>query len=476
MRHVRLIIEENFAGRWRLVDSEEAPIAAFDAFSASMAPKHPQNTRKAYCQSVALFIDYLIEASLVLKVENGSWPKEALRIAVDAYPEWLSRGEESSEDFSSRMAKALPSPKSSASGVTVALSGVKKFLTLSEKFRQAQADQDYLKSLEGPGSESPAQPAEKDLWQKRGRRPLARNQTRAMRANSLLGGVIAGGPKLTSGWEAPISTKSTPEFDAELSFPFDQVPQLLAAFTKPRDKALYALCAASGCRVHEALQILWSDIDFKNRTVALVDPKSRPASSSYAALLPHEREQLAWKGRSSSHTLLLQPFCDLFFKYLEEYLKGEFVPHGKHDFVFQYSAPSEPGRPFFLAAQEGRHQTFKLAVDKLGLSSPISYGVHSLRHMYGSYLVNYFPAANGKRGLPMEIVQKLMGHASLKSTQRYAKHDTEVLAAELQAAFLSAIENGGASLLEMKREALKKSLEEIDKKIFQEKSSQGRVS
>jgi len=55
---------------------------------------------------------------------------------------------------------------------------------------------------------------------------------------------------------------------------------------------------------------------------------------------------------------------------------------------------------------------FKWYIRKLGL--PESYSLHSLRHTYATYL--------RKRGVPVDIVQKLLGHASSRTTSENYDH------------------------------------------------------
>ncbi|WP_410784610.1 tyrosine-type recombinase/integrase, partial [Leifsonia sp. SIMBA_070] len=60
-----------------------------------------------------------------------------------------------------------------------------------------------------------------------------------------------------------------------------------------------------------------------------------------------------------------------------------------------------------------------------------SYGFHSLRHMYAYYLVNHCPNPRdpNRFGLDLKMVQLLMGHKSIKSTERYARKDAKMLEA-----------------------------------------------
>jgi integrase/recombinase XerD len=288
-------------------------------------------------------------------------------------------------------------------------------------------------------------------------------QSMAMIGNSLLASVISGGPKLI---EMVVLPTPTPElkYDNSRAFPFDKVNVLISNLTTFRDKALYAFCAASGCRVSEALQLLWIDIDMSKQTVKLIDPKSRPHSPSYSILSSLERDSLVWKGRSTNATLLIDPFASIFFESLASYMKSEYIPHGKHDFIFQYSTNGKRGVPYFLCAASSRNGVLKRAINISGVKGVA--GPHSLRHMYGTYLLNYFPRPDGTYGLPIGMVQKLMGHKTLKATEKYARYDTDLIEVELCYANRMVFENGEAkSLNQLKKEALLSKLKMVEREL-----------
>ena len=54
---------------------------------------------------------------------------------------------------------------------------------------------------------------------------------------------------------------------------------------------------------------------------------------------------------------------------------------------------------------------FKIAKDKANIKKTV--GVHGLRHSYATHLLEY--------GTDMSIIQKLLGHNSVKTTTVYAK-------------------------------------------------------
>jgi integrase len=202
------------------------------------------------------------------------------------------------------------------------------------------------------------------------------------------------------------------------------------------------------------LQLLFDDVDVNDATIALRNPRLRAGHPSYLALSPSEREKLAWKGRTTERTLLIEPFASLFFANLELYLRHEYIPHGLHRFIFQYSTQRLSGTPYLLSAPSSRLEIFRRAVDAARIAAHVS-GPHALRHAYGTYLLNYFPRLNGDYGLPVFLVQQLMGHANVKSTLRYAKYDQDLIKLELQHANAMVFNGAVAkSISQLKLEAL----------------------
>ena len=108
-----------------------------------------------------------------------------------------------------------------------------------------------------------------------------------------------------------------------------------------------------------------------------------------------------------------------------------------HDFLFQ----KENGRPLFASGKKGKsdrsniNKEFKKYLKSAGIETNNSLSPHSLRHMYGTYILNYLPINDGKTyGLAMEYVQQLMGHKSIASTEKYAIHDTKILQMQIESA------------------------------------------
>lgn len=459
LKNVTLIeTQKNGKRSWRLLDQSGNPILPFDAFANSLIRKHSVNTRISYCRHLAEFFDFLYEAAGSL-AEQGMTAIDSEKLAevIEAYDEYLVHGSDSGNDIARSVDRTMPSNRVSKTSSATKHAPVRKFLKLSERVRRQMLEvtQAGIKSFDV---------AAMPLFQGIGEvREISGYQRTAMVANSLIASVISRGPKLL---EEDILPTSTPDitYNQERAFPFDKVRTCFDNLTRYRDKALYSFCAASGCRISEALQLLWDDIDTKAQTVELIDPKSRPHCLSYQVLTPVERDSLVWKGRTTAKTLLIEPFASMFFDALVAYLKTEYVPHGKHQFVFQYSVDGQRGIPYFLCSASSRNGVLRRAIK---LSGAIGVeGPHSLRHMYGTYLLNYFPRPDGTYGLPIVVVQKLMGHANLRATEKYARHDVDLIETELAYANAMVFDDGNAkSLTELKRDALMARLVAIEKDL-----------
>lgn len=456
------LLETSLHGRqsWRLLDQDGRPIRSFEAFAKTLE-RRSVNTRANYCRWLAEFFDYLFEASAWAPAgQDGRISHDILVEVIEAYDEYLIFGTDAGKEIARRVAKTLPSPRISKRSSATKHAAIRRFLKLSERVR-AQMLEITEKGV------SPDVVDERALFAGIGEKhEIPRFQRNAMVTNSMLAGVIAGGPKFI---EEGILPTSVPDisYDQERAFPFDRVGDVLGKMTTYRDRALYAFCAASGCRISEALQLLWQDIDTATRTVQLVDPKSRANCRSYLGLRPEERDRLVWKGRATPITLLIDPFATMFFEALVLYLRHEYIPHGRHEFVFQYVNGASQGEPYFLAAASSRNGVLKRAI-RLGGVERIE-GPHSLRHMYGTYLLNYFPRPDGTYGLPLGLVQKLMGHRQAKDTAKYARYDRDLLEAELKYANLMVFGNGKTrSVHELKRQALLQRLAEVEAKLKEE--------
>lgn len=453
----------NGRATWTLVGPTGARIAAFDAFMKSHRSA-PFNTRRSYAQHLARFIDYLYAAEAHFRLRKKRLTRDDLEETLLAYKEYLTFGTQAGNELSRSIAGVLPPRKLvSASTCDTMHAPVRKFLVMSERVRN------QLRELKSLGL-TQVVPDDKPLSLDVGKSPIPLSQQIALREHSMLAGVISGGPRLLPTNPLP-SGKRGAQQPSRNPFPFQYVVPVLESMTTRRDEALNCLCAAAGCRQSEALQLLWSDINVREGTVRLVDPGRRINHPSYLHLTPEERDRLEWKGRTTDVTLLIEPFASRFFEALQKYVEEEYIPHGLHEFVFQHLRTT-PGRPYFLSADSTRAEVFERAVRRAIPDPTIRAGlpgVHGLRGMYISYLVNYVPRADGTYGMNVAMVRPLVGHAKATSTERYVQYDKDLQLAELAYANAMVFSGGqGKTLNEMKRDVLEARLREVQRAIAEE--------
>ncbi|RQR59319.1 site-specific integrase [Burkholderia sp. Bp9125] len=451
---------------WQLLGPNGQPIAAFTAFAEALRNSAP-NTCDSYCRHLAQFFDFFIEATILF---GDGRPLSKLRLieTLEAYGDYLLLGADASHPVAREIACSLPPGKTSPSSLIPKKAALRRFLRLSDDIRQELVEIGHYLDSEVLADEFPL------FGELTRRRQLRAHEVRAMQANSMIAGVVAGGPKLIDA--VPLGTQpNIVRYDEARAFPYDKVMDLIDAMPTYRDKAFYSFLAASGCRSHEGLQLLLDeDIDVEEGEARLVDPATRPGHESYRYLSPIQRRKLAWKGRSSDLTLLIEPFATIFFESLKVYLAREYLAHGRHNFIFQYSEGGDRGLPYFLSAAGSRLEQFHRVCKRLGVKLPEGSGPHSLRHMYGTYVLNYFPRSNGDYGLPVSVVQQLLGHSDVNSTLKYARFDNDLKKLEIQAANKILFRCGiPKTLLELKAQALESQLGKIRRQLTMLRDGRG---
>jgi len=181
-----------------------------------------------------------------------------------------------------------------------------------------------------------------------------------------------------SGKPNPVGAADIPRVDRDHSTTIglnpDEIDQLLAAATNPRDRALLTLLADLGLRVSEAV-----GLDVEHLTVESAVPVIR------------------YTGKGGK-----------IFK--------RRVPPGTYDALRAYLGRRKTG-PMFLSRYGNRldrHAALRLVkavAAEAGLLNANDLSPHSLRHQ--------FATAARDQGVPLEDVQDAMGHADPRTTRRY---------------------------------------------------------
>jgi integrase/recombinase XerD len=223
----------------------------------------------------------------------------------------------------------------------------------------------------------------------RGRRVVLRPTTLRRRAASIRGfyrfcygeGLIE--TDLAGRFDLPRQPRLLPEV-----LTVDEVERLLetrgdGSPTEIRDRALLELLYASGLRVSEAVGLDRDDIDLENALVRVVGKGDRERQ------VPVGEVAIAWLRR------------------YEAEVRPAWLGKG--------SGESPHGGPFFLSVRGerlDRRRAWEMLVASArtaGLKDGIS--PHTLRHSFATHLL--------EGGADLRIVQELLGHASINTTQLY---------------------------------------------------------
>lgn len=153
-------------------------------------------------------------------------------------------------------------------------------------------------------------------------------------------------------------------------------------------KEIVLFAANTGVRVSELINIAWADVDFHNMTVRIANKDDFQTKTKRERTIP--LNETAYDVLSGLERKGEYVFC-----------RKDGVKRDKHYVC----------------------RSFKAAVRRAGLGE--GYSFHSLRHTFASLLV--------QKGISLYIVQKLLGHSNIKTTEIYAylapekRHDVVAL-------------------------------------------------
>lgn len=167
----------------------------------------------------------------------------------------------------------------------------------------------------------------------------------------------------------------------------EQTAAIVAACDRLRDRFLFSLLAASGLRVGEALGLRHSDVDAAARLVAV------------APRVNANRARAKGGGRQV-------PVPGAVIRLYADYLNGEYGELDS-DYVFVNLWSGPIGCPLTYAS------VYDL-VCRLRERTGIIFGPHTFRHSYATELL--------RRKVPVEVVQHLLGHASIATTSDAYAH------------------------------------------------------
>ncbi|MDO4467638.1 MAG: tyrosine recombinase XerC [Bacillota bacterium] len=145
--------------------------------------------------------------------------------------------------------------------------------------------------------------------------------------------------------------------------------------TDIRDKTMFTILYACGLRVSELVQLTWSQIDISSRIVRI-------------------------RGKGDKERIV--PFFKGFEKQLARYRLAYWEKYAQDDHVFV----NLKGKGF---TSRGVQYLMQKHADEIGLSMKVH--PHMFRHSFATHLLD--------NGADIRIVQELLGHSSLSTTQIY---------------------------------------------------------
>jgi site-specific recombinase XerD len=164
--------------------------------------------------------------------------------------------------------------------------------------------------------------------------------------------------------------QSAPKYLNEMQF-----KKILMVIQYQHLKEIVLFAANTGVRVSELINIAWADVDFHNMTVRIANKDDFQTKTKRERTIP--LNETAYDVLSGLERKGEYVFC-----------RKDGVKRDKHYVC----------------------RSFKAAVRKAGLGE--GYSFHSLRHTFASLLV--------QKGISLYIVQKLLGHSNIKTTEIYA--------------------------------------------------------
>jgi integrase len=176
----------------------------------------------------------------------------------------------------------------------------------------------------------------------------------------------------------------------------EQVEAIVRGYTAAQDRALIVVAAYTGLRMGELRALRWADVDFATGTVHV--RRNLPAGGV-------EREPKSGKVRSVP---MLDPATAAFDGLAQ---REHYTAPADRVFVSPTGGPVDDGvaRRAFYDAMDAAGLTELRDPDRVG--GPLVF--HSLRHCFGTWMVQVFPIVD---------VQAWMGHADVHTTMRYAHH------------------------------------------------------
>lgn len=384
------------------------------------------NTIIAYKDDLYDFYCYLILCMNHLHLMKDE--EQVFSTIILLYPNYLLRGKNSDNKLVNTISTILNFNGVAQATANRRISSVQNYIEESERFHNKLVDLNSKNLVE-------TNIKKQLLFSKLDKRkPLNQKQQTNLLKKSMFAGVISGGPKLTRSKLFKVkSVNHQSEAETNKAFPLEHIVELMECAESNRDRALLSLLAGTGIRTSEALNLRFEDIDILNEKVKIFHPNETNSELTYT--------QIASKGRNNNETVFIEPFKTIFFDSLSDYLKYERPKNLSHKFIFVTLSNRNKGTPLLLGKANAHGNIIKSAQKKIKAIKK-TYTLHSLRHFYCVFLINYIPNGDGTYGLELADVQRAVGHSSITTTARYAIPDYELRLKRIERFNENVINNG----------------------------------
>ncbi|WP_066972716.1 site-specific tyrosine recombinase/integron integrase [Methanobrevibacter filiformis] len=161
----------------------------------------------------------------------------------------------------------------------------------------------------------------------------------------------------------------------------DEYDNLNKQIVKLRNKLILALLYSSGLRISELVNLITKDIDFDERTIRI-------------------------RGKGDKDRIVL--FDEKTKEVIEEYLK---LRDSNEEYLFLNSKINKPLTPRYIQLMIKRY------AETAGIRKKVT--PHILRHSFATHLL--------KNGVDIRVIQQLLGHSNLSTTQIYTSVDMDTL-------------------------------------------------
>ncbi|HIF9276597.1 TPA: tyrosine-type recombinase/integrase [Photobacterium damselae] len=379
--------------------------------------KQAQNTIDAIANDLKVFLEYVGNAQDIYFSKNLRIDSSLLSEILLSFPEYLMLGTKAVKTLARETALVTKRKPISYDSANRYLSSVNAFIEGSAITHERLTDkvnEGYL-NIDIPPKNLHANVLR--------RRNLSTFERKKLQQHSVMCQVVSGGAKYTKTTYFSINKSS--HLDDFKHFPISHIERLLDAASTYRDRALWALLIGTGLRTAEAMQLLISDVDIISENIQVLSYRGR--ATCYEGISSQEANKLSFKGRETQEVFFIYPFNEIFFDSITKYLKYERPKGLNHHYLFITNSNRSRGRPLFATSRSNRNHIFKkvqklINCPKKGIDSKYFYTLHSLRHFYGYWLLNFHTTPAGKQFSLLEV-QYMMGHADIESTKRYAISD-----------------------------------------------------